>query len=824
MVQKHSKIYLLLNKLKPLFEKEGLLISAYFVILPILFVFYNEYIGTGQDNIWKASYSLWSLLLVGGLGIVYSWKNKKKLALMALCPVLFYIIHAIGVNSAIWQRNIEYITLLLTSFSFVWLVYRGHVRSLSFLFLMVFSLLFYTKGFALSLGFCYIFLHFLFLVGKENWPIFTTLGLKKSARYLGKSLLYWSPMLLFIVPLKYAQNKIQTNLNQQVYTNTFADSIQFHFHQEFTDSVANLLVPNKNKTTILFVDQKEIVPPVLEDVVLSMAPIKPSIINEVDFEQALKEDTLAYDIITHVLPKYDTLQGRYSTVFLNKINSNVDDTVNVFIDYDLITVMTGNNTLELPYVLVLQDLSLPNTDKSVRKLQPNLEISTLIAFKRLEQHLVYSIENEAGNIDFSVLNNLDKKGKEVIQEQRNALVKQINAHQTSTLNTVANQFNVLFPEPLLELESCNFWEISKLISNEIKRNINKRYVRQKQRAKSKIDNKIKKAYRNIILKIDYQFQKATNKLEDLADDIDTEALAAGTTNISQIISTQIKVAIDEATLIVMNQYQLFFGGWFFYALIGSIAFYFLVLQTFLYIFARISISKRNNLFATLHTSTKKMPKGVITKCGDTYTIAKAEKKVYYVSRIYEPSGRPPKFSIPFKGTSIFSRLKAKAYTMNKVDMSRAGGAVHFRAIGSSEFIEWTLKKGEEVVFDYRNFVAISETVTLKSEVSFRVTTLILGRLFHKIAVGPGKLILITKGRPIISGEKSSNASLAQNRILAWNKATTFDIDSELGITDVYLSGFYLKKMPGDLIIIDADAKGKANLGLFQYIKGLIWPF
>jgi len=631
--------------------------------------------------------------------------------------------------------------------------------------------------------------------------------------------------LLFILPLKYAQQQIQINLEQQIYRNTFADSIQFHFQQEFTDSVANLLVLDKNKTSVLFLSKKEEkTSPNMQASAASMTSFKPSLINEVDFEDALKDDSLAYDVITHVLPKYDSLQGQYADIFLNKIYSNIEDSILLLNEYDLVTSINGANQGRPPSVLVLQDLSLPNASKEVGKLQANLEISTLIAFKKLEKKMLSSIEREVATIDFSVLNNLDKKGKKQLEQQKKVLFDQIYAHQAATLNTVDKQFNAFFPEPLLELEKCNFWEVSKLISNEIKRNINKRYTKQKQEAKAKIDRKIKKVYKNITSKLDYQFEKASKKMEDLADGIDTEALTTGTTTISQLINTEVKKAIDEAIVQVMDQYQLFFGGWFFYALIGSIAFYFLVLQSFLYIFARISISKENNLFATLNATGKPIPKGSIKKCGDTYTIAAANSNIYYVSRIYEPSGRPPKFTIPFKKTSIFSRLKARAYTMNKVDMSRPGGAVHFRAIGSSEFIEWTLKKGEEVVFDYRNFVAISNTITLKSDVSFRVTTLILGRVFHKIAVGPGKLILMTKGRPIISGERSSNASLAQNRILAWNKGTNFDIDTELGITDVYLSGFYLQKMPKDLIIIDADAKGKANLGLIQYIKGLIWPF
>lgn len=162
--------------------------------------------------------------------------------------------------------------------------------------------------------------------------------------------------------------------------------------------------------------------------------------------------------------------------------------------------------------------------------------------------------------------------------------------------------------------------------------------------------------------------------------------------------------------------------------------------------------------------------------------------------------------------------------MNKVVMNGNGSSVHFRTIGSQEFVEWNLTEGEVVTFNLEDLVAMSSTLKLKSIINFRVTTLILGKLFHKVVIGPGKLVLLTKGRPIISGEESADASLAQNRIMAFSKGTRFEIDSELNIADVYMSGFYLQKMPSDLIIIDADAQGKPSLGLIQYIKGLVSPF
>ena len=707
-----------MQRIKNVLSEQSPLLCIGLLILPLLYSYYNSYFGIGLPNIWGEDYPYAFLTLVSLLGISVAWKTDRKSYLWGFILLIFYWIHAVGIKDLYWQEKFEYLALALLCVSFVYLVLKGTVRSFFFLTLVLISFFFYTKDFAFLLGITYIFFHFLLLVVRDNITVFTTLGRQKSFKFLGRAFLYWSPMLLFILPIHYAQNHIKKTLNTQIYTHTLVDSTQFLFHQELTDSLFNDLIPNKNKTTILFLEEK--LDPVIAEVgeaTLQMAPMKSIVINEIDEKQVLIDDTVAYDIITHVLPRYDSLQENYRSIYLNQVYSNTDDAADFEEDFDLITSLESKGQLPLPFVLVLEDLSFEKQDLAIKKLQPNLEISSTIALKRMELSMIEEIEREAGNIDFSSLDNLDKKGKEALEKQRAAFVEKINTHKQATLATVNKKIDEFLPEPFLIVESCKFWEIQKLIANEIKRNVNKRYVKEKEKLRAKVVGKVDATYKKIIDKVNFQFKGASEKLEELTENIDTEQLSSGTADLSELICTELKVVTDEAIGDLMNQYNLIFGGLFFYSLLGAIAFYFLVIQTFLYVFARISISKKNKLYASLNATGKPMPKGQIKKCGDTYTIAGSQKQVYFVSRKYEPSGRPPKFTIPFKGTSVYRRLKARAYTMNKIDMSRSTGSVQFRAIGSSEFVEWTLKKGEEVVFDYRNFVAISDKVTLKADVS-----------------------------------------------------------------------------------------------------------
>ncbi len=406
--------------------------------------------------------------------------------------------------------------------------------------------------------------------------------------------------------------------------------------------------------------------------------------------------------------------------------------------------------------------------------------------------------------------------------------KQINEHENTTMFTVDKEFNAIFPEPLLETEDAKFWEVKKLIVNAMKNSVNQRYKAAKRNLKTKIDSKIRRIYAEVRTKVDHvfigieqQYANATSSYQ--TRNIDTSGLTSKALDVQTIIQESIKGSVSEMTESTIRGIRILFMVLFFYGLLGTLSFAYLVIQTFMYVFARVTISEKNKVFATLNTSMKELPQGSIKACGDTYTIPANSQEIYYVSRSFEPSGMPPKFVVPYPKTSILPRIKSQIYSMNRIKM-RNESPIQFRAIGSCEFIEWTIAEGEEVVFNYQNLVALTSTVRMKSVLNLRVTTLILGKLFHKVAVGPGKIILMSKGRPIISGEESANTSLAQNRILAWNGGTRFDIDSELNLVDIYLSGFYLKKMNEDLIVIDADAKGKASSGLIQYVKGLVWPF
>ncbi|MEZ6244076.1 MAG: hypothetical protein R3B57_13660 [Phycisphaerales bacterium] len=258
-------------------------------------------------------------------------------------------------------------------------------------------------------------------------------------------------------------------------------------------------------------------------------------------------------------------------------------------------------------------------------------------------------------------------------------------------------------------------------------------------------------------------------------------------------------------------------------ILSYIAFGLLCLKSFLYVFARVAFSSGVGSAVTLQTSKKPMPLGEVRVWGKQFGIAETSTHDFFVSRKFEPNGRAPRFSVPRPTSSLVKRIRYRALAMNRIKFGPGRGPVYFTAIKGAEFVEWKLRPGEVVVFDYKNFVGMSDTVKLSSIVSFRITSLLFGRIIFPVAKGPGTLILMSRGRPGVTGEARAEASVPPNRILAWHQNTRYSVESELNFVDIYLSTLYLKRSGPGLVVVDADTMGRPTSGLSRFVKYFLLP-
>jgi hypothetical protein len=251
----------------------------------------------------------------------------------------------------------------------------------------------------------------------------------------------------------------------------------------------------------------------------------------------------------------------------------------------------------------------------------------------------------------------------------------------------------------------------------------------------------------------------------------------------------------------------------------------LVVQSFSYVFARISVKKKNKIPASLgDKKNNKAAKAEIRCCGQKYTLSKANKGTFYYTRKVEAFGCPPQIAIPNWKTSTLARLRSRFFVLNKVDMSKNSSSVYFTTTGSNQFVEWKLKKGEKAVFNYKDLILVSQTVQLRRMRSLKITSLLFGTIFFKIAEGPGKIVLMSKGKPIVSNGNSQGLSVSQENILAWGKEAKFEVEAKNNPINMFFSSYNLKRIDHEPVIIDADVKGRAKTGLSRFIRRFALPF
>ncbi len=309
-------------------------------------------------------------------------------------------------------------------------------------------------------------------------------------------------------------------------------------------------------------------------------------------------------------------------------------------------------------------------------------------------------------------------------------------------------------------------------------------------------------------------KKVNTKVEETTDQVSATKADLQATEKTQL--NRLKTGMQ-------STFQFLFDSFFFFNLLMDILFGFVILKSFLYVFARVAFSANEENYVTLMDSDEEMKSGKLTKFKNQYTIPPEGEGNYLVSRTFEPSGHAPKYVLPQWSAAILARLTTRNYAMNKVMMKAGRDPVVFRSMGGKEFVEWDIAEDEEVIFHFTNFVGMSEEIQLSAVISLRLTSLLMGRLIFTSAKGPGKLILQTNGNPITGEDQKGRISVPTSRILAWQKNTHFNVESELTMVDVFMSGIYLKKQADDLVLIDADVKGKSRYGIVKFIRVFLLP-
>jgi hypothetical protein len=145
--------------------------------------------------------------------------------------------------------------------------------------------------------------------------------------------------------------------------------------------------------------------------------------------------------------------------------------------------------------------------------------------------------------------------------------------------------------------------------------------------------------------------------------------------------------------------------------------------------------------------------------------------------------------------------------------------------GGLSIVEWTLAPGEEVVFRYRDFFGASENVHLSTRISLRVSTLLLGHVFFRIASAPageGRLLLKAN---VEENELADLRALPPERMIAWDRHVRFSVHSARTPWKTLLNGYTLVRRdppgrPPGRIVVSSEEAG-SNLGTIRFVRRMV---
>lgn len=252
----------------------------------------------------------------------------------------------------------------------------------------------------------------------------------------------------------------------------------------------------------------------------------------------------------------------------------------------------------------------------------------------------------------------------------------------------------------------------------------------------------------------------------------------------------------------------------------------MILKALFFVFARVAYSSVDQETAiTLAAHDEDLPEGTMSNQGKRYEVPSGK---FFYSKRAQMEGIAPKIAVPppQPAACLFSRLFGGAYFLSVADRSaETAKPVVFKTGNIREFVEWSLEPGEEVIFHFKDFIAIEDTVRLSTFVSFRLSTLLLGRILFRRARGPGRLVLRTAGPAETTADCDTELSKPVHRLVSWNRVARFKLDVERGFFDIYFSTVHLRKdTDSHVVFVAEDSEQKTyGTGAARFIKHFLLP-
>ncbi len=817
-------------------------------------------------------------LLPIGLFIVFI--KRKIWMFLGLLPAVFSVVSLLISQFGV-LGNIPFFSLILFliyKISYLVFAIKGHTRSAYFLFIVILMLLVLPVGQVILFCLFTLLFRMVYYAVTQNISLFAGVASKKLFSLSLKTLLLWSPILLFAIPGFVLSYKMKKTAQNAVYEHTFIEKHDEYTRKKMRHLMQYSVKENLDKFPKLNSEGHETIQKIVN---VSMRVVR------------FRSDSLQYLDYTEGVDDFKEVYRLYADKF-----GLANTTGSIFVREQL--------SRELRKVLIKrflpgrtrfqQDIALSvneyystqegNATDQVDYFDNNVQSNALEGQEKVDNQLISilekskSMQGQTGAELVATKERLSNETKTKIQTSRTAAIGKIDANEAATKKEIdkipsfsLGQFDAAVPQHLTDIskdfkdEDCRFnlrLLICKIL-NELKDIVRAAYAKKRKKARAAVERKANQFRDNSNAKLKRTADKARNQVNESLDKAEASTLAAieasankastasnkafeeanqqaiassnsinqelgNLANLSRQLNQQANAQIITGTRaaksITRTSFMLIYQWIFFASILSNILFSILIVKSFLYVFARVVFADKTGIHIHIKQADKDFKNGSIKQFTNQYKIASDYKEDMYISRKYFPSGRAPQVVLPYWNRAMLTRMRNKAYVMNKIEAGQEGAdPVEFSALGTASFIEWNLAEGEEVIFNYKDLVAMSQSLTLDTHISFRLSSSFFDKTLFRVAKGPGRLVLLSQGDAVVSGEGHEVKSVPMERIISWQKTTQFSVDTKLRMVDIYFSDVYLKKTNGDVMIVDADTgKIKRKTGLVRFISKFFLPF
>jgi len=186
--------------------------------------------------------------------------------------------------------------------------------------------------------------------------------------------------------------------------------------------------------------------------------------------------------------------------------------------------------------------------------------------------------------------------------------------------------------------------------------------------------------------------------------------------------------------------------------------------------------------------------------------------------------------IPQPARGLASRILRSKWILNR-GTHTGPAAMRFTQPGGRIGVDWEMQEGEEVVFNYRDLLGFSENVELRSTISLQLASLLLGKhIYHsaRSVGGPGRLLLSVSGQ--VEDHQEDVQTFPLERLIAWNRHANFTVMDKRTLGAVFKDGFTVGRQgegePGSgLLVVGAPtARPPIVHGTIRFVKTFLMPF